>query len=293
MIVSKLEQPGQWQQWEPPFVWQDRVPHTDSDLHQGADGWLLMGASRRGRLHAHEATFREDAFQIAVADDWHFAAVADGAGSCSLSRVGATQAVQTALTAMQARLINAEPSQAIVHSALSMSLECAWHTVYQEALHRQSNRIYFQDFSTTLLLLAFHSGENLVGIAQVGDGLIAAQFEDNTIRLFGEPDSGEYAGQTHFLTSYSPDTLSSKADTFYLDSPAHLFMVMTDGLSDDLFPPQKKLSGLIKPLPKVCQQDQPEEALLSLLNYERAGSFDDRTLVVLCQSETLQSPKGR
>ena len=89
-----LQQPTLWQQREPPFVWRDRVPHTDTNFQQGGQGWVIVGASRRGQLHAHEGTFREDAFRTMAVDDWSLIAVADGAGSHKLSRIGANQAVQ-------------------------------------------------------------------------------------------------------------------------------------------------------------------------------------------------------
>ena len=181
---------------------------------------------------------------------------------------------------------NAVHSDAL-QSVLQIALEAAWKTLYQETINRQVDGICFRDLSTTLLLLAYHSGKNLVGVAQVGDGLLATQLSDNTIHLLGEPDTGDYVGQTYFLTTYAHEALASKVDTFYLPPRPRLFFVMTDGVSDDLYPPQKKLVGLIKPMPHVLQQPQPDQALLDLLGYERVGSFDDRTLVVLCQPDAM------
>lgn len=248
----------------------------------------MLAASRRGRLHAHEGTFREDAFCISVAGNWCLIAVADGAGSCPLSRVGANLAAQTAVKMMADNLSKAPHNRATVRKVLQGALEAAWHRLAQETENRKEQGLRFRDLSTTLLLLAFHARQNLIGVAQIGDGLLAGQLADGTIQLLGEPDTGTYAGQTHFLTSYPCEALATKIDTPELRCQPRLFFVMTDGLSDDLYPPLKRLPGLIKPIPHVLQQDRPEQALLELLAYDRVGSFDDRTLVVLCQRQKCQ-----
>lgn len=60
---------------------------------------LAIGASKRGRMHEHNGTCRDDSFSILMSEDpydWHFFAVADGAGSARFSRVGARIACETA-----------------------------------------------------------------------------------------------------------------------------------------------------------------------------------------------------
>ncbi len=59
------------------------------------NGWRLIGASKRGRSHAHEGKCRDDHFFISAdsTTKWNILAVADGAGSASLSREGARIAV--------------------------------------------------------------------------------------------------------------------------------------------------------------------------------------------------------
>jgi serine/threonine protein phosphatase PrpC len=249
----------------------------------------MVGASRRGRLHEHEGTFREDAFAIEAAAGWWLVAVADGAGSHHLSRVGSKVAVKTAVQAMVNRVKKTPPLDVTARVALQEALKCAWKALYDEAQKREVN---FKDLSTTLLLLAYHPGNNLVGVAQIGDGLLAAQLEDSNIALLGQPESGEYSGETVFLTNHKFAELESKVETPEPPGPLKLLFVMTDGVADDLYPPQDRLPVLIEPMPEVLAADDPKQALLELINYPRTGSFDDRTLVVLCQPEKLLKAAG-
>ena len=61
----------------------------------------------------------------------------------------------------------------------------------------------------------------------------------------GEPDSGDFSGETDFLTSpqmKNKDNLQSR--TRISKSPASLLLVMTDGVADDYFPNNTQLLRL-------------------------------------------------
>jgi hypothetical protein len=281
----KLIQPAQWVVKEPPEELRDRTPHTMTDSRpETTAGWFVVGASRRGRLHENEGTFREDAFAIENEGGWHLIAVADGAGSHHLSRVGSNLAVETSIKAMTAVVRNEPPSKSTIHLALQNALAETWKALFEDARGR---KVDFRDLSTTLLLLGYFPARNLLGVAQIGDGLLAAQLKDGTIGLLGKPESGEYSGQTYFLTNYKMEELASKVESLELPKPAKLFFVMTDGVADDLYPPLERLPGLTKPMSAIMAAANPEQALLDLIGYQRAASFDDRTLVVLCQPAKL------
>lgn len=89
-------------------IWEDRepidpsdpVPHTDTQILNAIDNWRIIGASRRGKMHAHKGIYREDAFALDQINGWHLMVVADGGGSCPLSRVGSQLAANAAITAM-------------------------------------------------------------------------------------------------------------------------------------------------------------------------------------------------
>src|SRR5258708_11440536 len=63
-------------------------PEEYSVSATGAAGYRLIAASHRGKTHAHQGTFREDAAAVATTPYWNIMAVSDGAGPAVLARVG-------------------------------------------------------------------------------------------------------------------------------------------------------------------------------------------------------------
>ena len=64
------------------------------------NNFQILGASTRGKKHAHFGDWRDDSFAIAKSGQWTILTVADGAGSAPLSRIGsniATYVVKMAL----------------------------------------------------------------------------------------------------------------------------------------------------------------------------------------------------
>jgi uncharacterized protein YegL/serine/threonine protein phosphatase PrpC len=279
---SKTIQPAKWEVREPPPDVGDRVSHFYLDSRDGANGWHIIGASRRGKMHEHDGAFREDALDIEVEAGWHLIAVADGAGAHHLSRVGSNVAVRTAVEVMSKAVTGAPTSESVARGALQDALTSAWETLRCEA---ESRQVAFRDLSTTLLLLMHHPRKGVVGVAQIGDGLIAVQFENSEVGLLGEPMPGEY------VTNFDCSRLPAKTKVAALSKPVQCFFVMTDGISDDLYPPQERLPLLTKALAAVLTADDPQRALCDLIGYSRIGSFGDRTLVVLCQPEALLNPQ--
>jgi hypothetical protein len=284
---------GKWQVREPVDS-DDRVEHEDSAFADGVQGWRLYGASRRGRSHAHEGKYRDDYFQMAVQGEWHIVAVADGAGSARLSRVGAHVAVEAAVSTLKDEL-SKFGQDADANSALRRAL---WHAL-DEARNKLSQvpcerSIELRDLATTLLLLVHRpADQHLVAVGQVGDGLIAGQDEGNAISVLGTPERGEYAGETQFLTHITgmkalEDRVAAPAS---LVQAPRLFLVMTDGVADDFDPPARELPRLIQHLPDALRQSDGGTAsgLLNLLGYRKRGSFDDRTLVVLASPSFLDT----
>ncbi len=72
---------------------------------------------------------------------------------------------------------------------------------------------------------------------QVGDGMSAVLETPAQLTLLGVADSGEYSGETEFLTSERNlvrQNLARKTSAFC--GPLRALMVMTDGVADDYFP---------------------------------------------------------
>ena len=209
--------------------------------------------------------------------------VADGGGSCPLSRVGSQLAADTAVDEMS-KIIKSTtlPADEIAEMALRKGLEKAWKALEAEANRRS---VPLGHLGTTFLAVLHKPAENgsVVGVAQVGDGLLAAQFADGKIVALAEPDVGETASVTLFLTSKHWKEWIERVSVQTLDMPPRLLAAMCDGVADDFIPFEQYLHTLFDQLNQVIQKEQPEQELLKLLSYEKRGSFDDRTVTVLYQ----------
>ncbi|GEM_PF-904681 len=336
-----------WQQLEPPAEMTDRFPNTAVDhqttltLSGTSDGWHMIAASRRGKMHAHKGSFREDAFALGHVDGWHVMVVADGGGSCPLARVGANLAATTAvntimehlrITNEELRIRNYElgienyeleslipNSQFVIRNlsiakqALQEGLKQAYRSLVDEA---EKRKVTLRDLGTTFLCvlhldlritneelrirnyeLGIENYEleslipnsqfaicnsSLIGVVQVGDGLLAAQLADGKIQILAEPDVGEAAGSTFFITSLPVEEWLERVHVQILPQSVQMLAAMCDGVADDFIPFERYLPKFFEQhLARLTDQEQSEENLLILLGYEKRGSFDDRTLTLL------------
>jgi serine/threonine protein phosphatase PrpC len=230
------------------------------------EGLNLIGARVRGKMHKHNGTNCDDWFESTVSGKWTIIAVSDGAGSKKLSRIGAKVSCQAAVKYLSENLENHHIKEGITHAELStgedindiknilhQAMQTAYQAVENKAKECENVTDYFialdnrrpeiKDFSATLLL-AVHTtikveenNYNLVLTCQVGDGMLAAISQAGTLKLLGKPDTGEYAGQTDFLTSKNKLEASNLAHkTFHFLGNLKCLMVMTDGVADDYFP---------------------------------------------------------
>ena len=270
----------------------DPTPHTEAREREGLGGWQMVGASRRGKLHAHEGRYRDDAFALGQASGWNLLAVADGAGSCRLSRVGAHIGVEAALAGMamaaQSAAVppwsehfagDADQVRAIAEAGLQQALRA----VQAEAQRRQ---IPVRDLSSTLLLLAHWPAPkpgipHRLAAAQIGDGMLLQVSANDHYHLLGEASKGYYAGETTFLTNVSASDLAACTRAYAL-MDVQLVALMTDGIADDLFPPARQIPELLRGISaNVVAAGDPAPALLELISYDRRDSADDRTIALL------------
>lgn len=272
-----------WRELEPTDP-TDPVEHTFSE-RLNLNGMNIAAASRRGRGHAQDAKYREDYVKIGVRNDWLLAAVADGTGSKPLARVGARAACEGAIAALSKALeIQTRPEDRTTYLgvALTNAISRALSSVVQQARLRDAE---MNDLASTLLLLALQTNteQPLLGVAQVGDGGIAAQMSDGSCSLLGIPDRGQFAGESLFLTSSETiNNWDQRVRAYEVPQSLGLVVMATDGVMDDFTPPMgAPLDYLFRNLAPIQSEPNSDKWLLDWLNYERRGSFDDRTIVVL------------
>jgi serine/threonine protein phosphatase PrpC len=321
----------------------DKHPEHFAKGMPAPNGMKLIGARVRGKSHKHAGTNCDDWFEFNIAEDWVIMAVADGVGSKQLSRIGAKEACSAAvnkLTEAMGKIVLTEKTDIkqfedrgdnyrfpdadmnAVEEALSHAMDAAYHALETSRDDRKGAQEYIDllgrplevnDFSTTLLL-AVHSYFSLhnnicdfVMSLQVGDGMIAAILADDTLKLLGRADSGEFAGQVMPINNRKiREEKEKRGRIFTYIGRLKAIMLMTDGVADDYFPNQPEILNLYRDLIKEkiikpaellhpessinagLDTPQPWEALRTWLDsYEVKGSFDDRTLVVLYGEQNI------
>lgn len=248
----------------------------------------LIAARIRGRSHAHTGAFCDDAFRLAVhaGSGAHILAVADGAGSAAYSRLGAQLAVNAAVDAVCHQL--AGDAHRAYQELFAHAVACAWQA-HERALHEHAQITDIKALSSTLLIAVTRPDAQGWETAayQIGDGAIAA-YADRRWQPLGKADSGQYAGETQFLTPdmYRPEALAAR--TICLHSrTAPLLLVMSDGVSDaklhrnDEAAWQALWAELQAPLASI----EPDAALRDWLDFWSPGHHDDRTLAVFLPQE--------
>lgn len=320
------DEPVNWDQMPEPRYRNENLA-ADSAALDGEEKHIVA-ASLRGRSHAQDGKPRDDAFQFATTHGWQVLAASDGAGSACYSREGARLACEKAVAVcreflddeqyrnpFEANIKNLsvtpdetekrKPVGDSLYTLLCHAANQARQAIAQEAGQQgKETRTYA---ATLLLCIAKHFEFGwFVGSFWVGDGAIALYRRDttpHTVYLMGEPDEGEYGGQTRFLTM--PEVFSDASALYcrlrfqLVDDFSALFL-MTDGVSDPKFETTNNLKNAEKwdalwdeltAANALTNTPDSKQALLEWLGFHSAGNHDDRTLLVLCgNTPTASAP---
>ena len=275
----------------------------------------IVAASQRGRSHAHEGIFRDDDFGLDYdkTTNWYILTVADGAGSCKASRKGAQIACQTVVEVCKTRLesqykdfdhlikeLNKDRSDAnrkmmgdALYGIVGSAVFKAYKNIEDEAL--KSGKAV-KDFSTTLIVSIckkFKFGW-FVGAFWVGDGGIGIYNKDTRfLKVLGESDGGEFAGQTRFLTMpeiTQPAELYRRL-RFDIVEDFTALILMSDGITDPKFETDANLLKIEKwdelwadlsgEVEFKDNNEKSAEQLLKWLDFWSPGNHDDRTIAIL------------
>jgi len=314
---------------DPKSLWKD-LPSDKSDpywkpdsasMHLKFGSKNLVAGSKRGRSHAHEGIFRDDDFRSIYDEEtgWGIIVVADGAGSAKYSRRGAQLACETIIDFFKSAEENklktidtatadylkerSEENQkklsAFFIEQLGTAAFKAQGKIRDEATAKAAE---IRDYSTTLLFALVKRYRDCFVIASfwVGDGGIGIyNKEKNEVLVLGVPDSGEFAGQTRFLTMSEifADGAYANRVRFKIVEDFTALILMTDGITDPKFQTDANLdrvekwndlwadiNGNNQDNCKVDLSEPPEEAeadLMTWLDFWSPGNHDDRTLAIL------------
>lgn len=246
-------------------------------------GGHVIAARVRGKKHKHEGTNCDDWYEIANVDDVTFIAVSDGAGSKKFSRIGARESCRASvgyLATAYGKLLAENPTirellgqelsseacmeacgkiASIVQKSVVQAAEAVEAAFYARAADPAYARLLkrnldIRDLSGTLLIAAIvplvkKTKEHLIVTCQVGDGMIASinskgAFQ-TSVKLLGVPDSGEFSGETEFLTAPQMKTMEALQKRTKLSrGVTDTVMLMSDGVADDYFPNETQMRRL-------------------------------------------------
>jgi serine/threonine protein phosphatase PrpC len=278
----------------------------------------MLAASQRGRSHALEGKPRDDDFALHFDEQsaWYIMVVADGAGSAKYSRKGSQIACETVIDVCKNKLSvqkerfeetitafsndqSPENHQATIKILNDIIRDAAFKSYKNIEEESKKKSAAIKDYATTLLITIckkFDFGW-FIGAYWVGDGGIGVYRKDpELLEVLGEPDSGEFAGQTCFLTM--PAIFSDRPRTrFKIVEDFTALILMTDGVTDPKFETDANLNRIEKwhalwddlngnneDNVKVDFSDDNEPAagqLLQWLDFWSRGNHDDRTIAIL------------
>jgi hypothetical protein len=186
--------------------------------------WHIIGASVQGTAHEKKNLPCQDAHLYRLLPEGIvILAVADGAGSAERSDEGAKLAAREVVGHLTASLQQELPTEFDGWQAL---LRDAFGQARQAILqHAKAEKMAARTFATTLTC-AIASHEWLV-TGQIGDGVVVGKSKAGQLFSATEPQRGEFANETYFLTM--EQALQQLKVAQYI-KPIEALAAMTDGL---------------------------------------------------------------
>jgi serine/threonine protein phosphatase PrpC len=318
--------PAAWEVKEPTEKWWPETLENELGLgldykhelqyssNYGSD-WIVAAATKRGRMHAHHGTYREDALWGAVDDNYTFYCVCDGAGSSKLSRIGSEYTARKLSEFVKKELKSHEidilkcSKESLPNNLRSILYHCL-DSVQRELLDLATkDGMQPKDFRCTVLTTLHyrHPTGGIILCGNVGDGFLAVKCKGQPTTRIGTSDSGAFSGE---VTCFMPDPevaqyykKSLEENTPIPDDDVEAYMLCTDGIEDPFFPIHRTvdeiylqlLEGYKEPLKdvtyprgsepsSVIRSKEPGVELLKWLSFEKRGENDDRTIALIYRS---------
>ena len=254
---------------------QTPIPSDRDYLLSSPAQWKVIGSSVLGTSHEKRGQPCQDAHAWDLLHSGTtIAAIADGAGSASLSDIGAQVATKTAIELLKLKItqMNGEGGSSSWEAMLREVLEHCQSAIAAEALSRD---IEVRQLATTLLIAIASPQE--IAVAQIGDGAVAIGDREGNLTALTSPDNGEYANETTFLIS--PGALESAQINRWTGELAHIAL-FTDGLQRLALklPEGTPHSPFFAPLFRfVDSMEDCNEAQSQLEDFLRHPRISDRT----------------
>ena len=250
------------------------------------DPWRVVAAVARGSSHQKKDVDCQDALAYRIfPGDVLAVALADGAGTAEHAKPGAQAAVEGAVRSAAEELARQpRPEDAPGWEAILRQCFAAARQALVEQAEAQERDL--RGFATTLICLL--ASTEWLAVGQLGDGAAVILPEGGELYLATEPQRGEYANETNFLTAEDAlDRLQVRVEY----RRAQALAVMSDGLTRLAMkmPGYEPYEPFFQPLWAFARQDQDqehaEEQLAGFLNSERVlqRTDDDKALLLAIQ----------
>jgi serine/threonine protein phosphatase PrpC len=255
--------------------------------------WKSITRSVIGTSHRQQQLPCQDYGCDRILNEVIVGAVADGAGSAKHADIGAKLAVTSAIECLASteewlqheqktswQLLSKAPSQEQVHKLFLKTVTQVRETLKHHAF---KNGLVVDDLACTLL--AFLATPSWMAAMQIGDGFMVVRLKGQDYQLLFQPDKGEYANQTTFVTSA---TAVEEMQVRFVSGQQMFICASTDALervairiSDwKAFPPFFK--PLEEYLMETADLNRDDRYLMQFLRSERLNerTDDDKTLLL-------------
>lgn len=249
------------------------------------DNWNIIKAAVQGRGHVTSGIPCQDKVCTMKENGCSVVALADGAGSATLSHYGAERAARC----MCLHLCEHFDSMFMEEDALAVKRQLIARLTAQLSLLSMELGCRMADLASTLLVAAVKDGRYI--LIHLGDGVIAYR-RNGELRTASRPDNGEFANCTFFTTSSKALSKMNILKGFLncIDG----FALMSDGSAAGLYSKrQDRPAAVLGKIMDYCTyyQEEPLQEWLreSMADGVRAATTDDCSLAVLA----LQDPVFR
>lgn len=243
--------------------------------------WNSVQCAVQGRGHIKTDTPCQDKTRFIYENETSVIALADGAGSATMSHFGAeyvTKKICELLTQQFDVYYNEDDGAAIkrvIVGTLMDGLEKLAQDIDCEV----------KDLASTLLVAAVKDGKYI--ILHIGDGVIG-YVQNEELKIASHPENGEFVNTTVFVTS--KDALSTMKMMKGQLNGITGFALMSDGTEASLYnkrekslaPALKKIMDLSQVIKSDCLQSEMER---SFENVIKNSTTDDCSLIILVEED--------
>ncbi|MEH1945003.1 MAG: PP2C family serine/threonine-protein phosphatase [Nostoc sp.] len=248
--------------------------------------WKAVARSASGTSHQKQEIDCQDYGDYRIFDDVIVGTVADGAGSAKHSDVGAKLAVETVLKCFSE--INEFPQKQDFQPLSKEEAQKVFAEIVNKVITKLEKQADEGDYSVNDLactLLVFVATPDCIAAMQIGDGFIVMRSQESEYQLLFQPDKGEFANETTFITSTNA---LKEMQVKVITEKQEFVCASTDGLEKVAIrlSDWEPFSPFFKPLEEYLHEpvngEDEDKYLIEFLNSERLNSRtdDDKTLLL-------------